>query len=134
MIDLQPTKCNLCGGKVEYISNAVIYRGKEYGSGKCYYCTKCRAYVGTHRNRPQEAFGILANAEMREWKVKCHELFDGLWKSQKLSKQRRRRTVLYGRLAKKLGIPQDSCHFGYFDLSMLKKAHRILSDKNKKIV
>ena len=72
---LYPTKCNLCGGDVVYISNARIY-GREYGSGRCYYCTSCKAYVGTHKPRPREAFGILANAEMRNMKKKCHKLFD----------------------------------------------------------
>ena len=48
MIDKYPTVCNLCGGKVIYTSNARIY-GKEYGSGKCYLCTNCGAYVGTHK-------------------------------------------------------------------------------------
>jgi len=87
MINLKPTKCNLCGGKVEYISNAAIYHGREYGSGKCYCCTECRAYVGTHKNRPKEALGILADAEMREWKIKCHDLFDAIWKTKKPARQ-----------------------------------------------
>ena len=87
MIDLQPTKCNLCNGKVVYISNSKIY-GKEYGSGKCYFCTKCGAYVGTHKPRPKEALGILGNSEMREMKMKCHELFDRQWKNEKTSMKR----------------------------------------------
>lgn len=129
MINLNPTKCNLCGGAVEYISNAAIYHGRQYGSGKCYHCTKCGAYVGTHRDRPYEALGILATPEMREWKIKCHDLFDGLWKSEQPSKRRRKRTRLYGMLAKELHIPHQECHFGHFDLAMLKQAYRILSEK-----
>jgi uncharacterized protein with PIN domain len=69
MVNLQPTKCNLCGGRVEYISNAEIY-GRIYGSGYCYRCRNCGAYVGTHERRPKEAFGILANEEMRKMKIK----------------------------------------------------------------
>ena len=71
MIDLHPTKCNLCSGKVVLISNAKIY-GREYGSGLCYFCTECGAYVGTHGPRPTEALGILSNKEMRETKVNYH--------------------------------------------------------------
>ena len=67
MIDKYPTVCNLCGGKVIYTSNARIY-GKEYGSGKCYLCTNCGAYVGTHKPRPREALGLLADAKMRTGK------------------------------------------------------------------
>jgi hypothetical protein len=74
-IDLCPTKCNICGGKVVYTSNAEIY-GKEYGSGKCYLCQNCRAYVGTHKPRPKEALGVLADGRMRKGKMCCHEIFD----------------------------------------------------------
>ena len=77
---LHPKICNLCGGDVEYISNEKVY-GKKYGSGYCYHCTKCGAYVGTHKSRPKEAFGILANKEMRQMKMKCHDKFDALWET-----------------------------------------------------
>lgn len=66
---LRPTKCNICGGEVEYIPNKFIY-GKSYGSGFCYHCCQCGAYVGTHKIRPQEAFGILA----RERKMRGNEI------------------------------------------------------------
>lgn len=82
MIDKYPKVCNICGGKVIYTSNADIY-GKEYGSGKCYLCTSCRAFVGTHKPRPREALGILADANMRKGKVMCHEIFDTKWKGKK---------------------------------------------------
>ena len=80
-MNLQPSICNICGGKVIFVSNALIY-GKEYGSGKMYYCTSCGAYVGTHEPRPKEALGLLANAEMRDMKMKCHGLFDERWKNE----------------------------------------------------
>lgn len=63
-----PKICNICGGKVIYCSNAEIY-GVEYGSGKCYLCTKCGAYVGTHKPRPKEALGLLADEQMRKGKI-----------------------------------------------------------------
>lgn len=116
---LRPKECNICGGKVEYIQNKHIY-GKSYGSGYCYYCENCGAYVGTHRVRPKEAFGILANAEMRQLKMKCHDLFDKMWTT---GEQRKR---LYKWLAKELGINVEDCHFGYFDMDMLKKSYKIL--------
>lgn len=127
MIDLHPTKCNLCAGKVVYISNSQIY-GREYGSGKCYFCTQCGAYVGTHEPRPMEAYGILANEEMRNMKKKCHELFDMKWKNEPTSRKRHRaRNRAYKELAEKLNISVDDCHFGFFDLDMLKKAYKVLN-------
>lgn len=123
MINLHPTTCNLCGGKVIFTSNARIY-GKEYGSGKCYLCTSCYAYVGTHLPRPKEAMGILANAEMRGWRHDCHTMFDLLWMNQ--SERSKARKALYAWLAKKMNIPYAECHFAYFDLKQLKEAYDIL--------
>ena len=123
MIDLYPKVCNLCGGPVEYVSNAMIY-GRQYGSGFCYRCRACGAYVGTHKPQPHKALGILANAEMREWKQKCHNLFDPFWQGHK-DRQRRRKN-LYIRLAGEMGIDVQDCHFGYFNMDQLKRAYKIL--------
>lgn len=121
---LRPTICNICGGEVEYISNKIIY-GKPLGSGYCYHCKICGAYVGTHQVRPKEAFGILANHEMRQMKMKCHDIFDSMWNTCRQRKQ------LYFWLAKQLKIKVEDCHFGYFDMDMLNKAYKILVDKKK---
>lgn len=125
LIDLYPTECNLCGGAVVYISNSKIY-GREYGSGKCYYCTNCGAYVGTHKPRLKEALGILGNAEMREMKMKCHELFDRQWKNEKTQAKKanckEESVCRFGGQA----VSVDECHFGYFDMDMLNKAYGIL--------
>ena len=127
MIDLHPTKCNICGGDVIYTSNSVIYGGREYSSGKCYLCTNCHAYVGTHKPRPTEALGLLSNKEMREKKMRCHDLFDTLWKNEPTSMKRRiARKAAYQKLSNMMDIPVEECHFGYFDLKQLEKAYAIL--------
>lgn len=106
-----------------YTSNAQIY-GKEYGSGKCYLCTSCGAYVGTHKPRPREALGLLADARMRTGKQMCHSIFDSKWKGK--PKAHKKRQDLYRWLAQRMDIPIDDCHFGYFDLTQLRKAYKIL--------
>ncbi|MEE0637761.1 zinc-finger-containing protein [Adlercreutzia sp.] len=116
-----PTVCNICGGKVSYVSNARVY-GSRYGSGWCYLCESCGAYVGTHGPRPREALGILADKRMRRLKMECHELFDRTWDT---NAERRER---YARLAGRLGIPVAECHFGYFDAPMLERALAILKE------
>lgn len=118
-MDKCPKICNLCGGKIIYTTNDKIY-GTKYGSGYAYLCTECGAYVGTHKPRPKEALGILANRDMRYMKMKCHDIFDSLWKTPK------QRKALYKRLSKELHIPVSECHFGYFDLDTLYRAYRIL--------
>lgn len=124
-MDLHPTKCNLCGGDVIYTTNDVIY-GKRYGSGYCYLCERCGASVGTHKPRPDEALGLLANRAMKDMKMKCHELFDALWQN------REQRNFMYEKLAAALGIPKEECHFGYFDLTMLHKAYEVLQEWQSK--
>lgn len=123
MINLYPTKCNLCSGEVVYTSNADIY-GRAFGSGKCYRCLNCGAYVGTHKPRPREALGILANEHMRKEKIRCHELFDSMWKDKQNASKLRKE--LYWLLSRKLNITYEDCHFGYFGLDMLQKAYGIL--------
>ena len=123
MIDLHPTRCNICGGHVVFTSNATIY-GKEYGSGKCYLCQSCGAYTGTHRPRPKEALGLLADEPMRKGKVMCQDLFDAMWKGKR--KARKKRKDLYAWLADRMGIPVEECHFGYFDIHQLRRAYLIL--------
>ena len=116
----QPTICHFCGGEVIFTTNDRIY-GKLYGNGKCYLCTKCKAYVGVHTGS-KTALGILANDEMKEWKVKCHNLFDTFWKNG-----RNDRNYLYKKLANQMKIERSHCHFGHFNLEELKKAYSIIS-------
>jgi DNA-directed RNA polymerase subunit RPC12/RpoP len=128
MINLYPTTCNICGGKVIYTNNANIY-GKSYGSGKCYLCTKCGAYVGTHVSRPRKAFGILADKHLRDLKIKCHDCFDKLWRNKKNAGHKR--SKYYKQLAYLLDIPLEECHFGYFDEKMLNKAFEVINKIKK---
>lgn len=123
MIDIHPTHCNICGGPVVFCSNSRIY-GREYGSGYCYLCQSCGAYVGTHKPRPREAMGLLADGPMRAGKKMCHALFDPLWKGK--PNAHKKRNDLYAWLAEQMGIPVEDCHFGYFDVAQLQKAYSIL--------
>ena len=123
-VNIHPTVCNLCGGKVIFTSNKILY-GQEYGSGKCYYCTKCGASVGTHKPRPDEAYGLLSDETMQMYRKKCHRLFDCLWKGSK--NEKKMRTLLYGWLAYKMGVDTHDSHFGFFDLEQLKEAERHLT-------
>ena len=122
-MNTHPTICNICGGKVVYTSNDNIY-GRKYGSGMCYLCIACGAYVGTHKPRPREALGLLADESMRKGKKLCHSIFDSKWKGN--HKSHKKRQDMYVWLSKMMGIPLDDCHFGYFDIVQLRTAYRIL--------
>lgn len=121
IVDLQPTKCNICGGVVKFVSNTRVYRGRQYGNGVCYLCMDCGAYVGTHKHTPHLALGILSDRQMRAKKIKCHELFDKHWRCGSVS-----RSKMYDWLAKELKIDRKDCHFGYFDMRMLSRAYNLL--------
>ena len=129
MIDLHPTTCNICGGDVIFTSNSVVY-GREYGSGKCYLCQNCGAYTGTHRPRPREALGLLADERMRKGKVMCHKLFDARWRGKPKAQKKRR--DLYSWLAGKMELSIDDCHFGNFDIQQLRQAYKILCSIREK--
>ena len=121
-----PKTCPHCGGTVIYTSNSKIY-GKEYGSGRCYMCTNCDSYVGTHpKPNQKEPLGYLSNKEMRELKKKAHSLFDPLWRGKN---KKMTRSEAYDWLAKSMDIEKEDCHFGHFWVPELKKAIQILENE-----
>lgn len=62
------------------------------------------------------------------WKLRdeAHRAFDVHWEFYDTSKQRRRaRTQAYKWLARKLGIPEDECHFGMFGERQCRQAIKL---------
>lgn len=117
-----PKTCMYCGSEVILTSNSVVY-GRKCGNGMCYKCVNCDSYVGVHPDL-KTPYGILANAELRKLKKIAHAMFDPIWnKEGGIS-----RTAAYNKLAIKLGIPTDHCHFGWFDKDMLVKTIRVLRE------
>lgn len=112
--------CPYCYAKVVLITNDKIY-GKRYGSGWCYKCTKCDAYVGCHDNKEHTPLGRLANAELRKLKQKAHSLFEPIWQNGDTG-----RNDLYKQLAFLMNIPKEKCHFGYFDKATIEKSISIM--------
>lgn len=114
---LSGKKCPYCGDATEYVHSDRIYSdSKDYGM--FYACLKCYAWVGTHNDRPKEAYGRLANSKLRQIRNRAHRHFDSIWK-QKMARtgwsKRKARTAAYKWLAGELGIPVEYCHMGYFD-------------------
>lgn len=119
--------CPYCGGKVIYTDNSRIYHGRTYGNGKCFVCINCGASVGVHGDCPpsHKPLGLLATPQMKHLKMSCHNLFDRVWKRHLKS-----RGECYRILAKKMGIPVKQCHFGWFNETDLKRAIKILRNKD----
>lgn len=95
--------------------------------GPVWVCPPCDAWVGCHPGTTKP-LGGLANAELRDWKVKAHAAFDPLWQGKmrrdQCSKGQARRAG-YRWLAKELGIAFERTHIGYFNVEECRKVVEI---------
>ncbi|AMR06488.1 zinc-finger-containing protein [Bacillus thuringiensis] len=115
--------CHNCGSeKVKKESNSIIY-GREYGNGKCYYCHDCKANVGTHSNG--NPLGTLATKDVQILRKACHEIFDKLWRHERVASRGR----LYTCLAERLRISSNECHFGMFQRERCLQALEIITQE-----
>jgi hypothetical protein len=102
--------CDYCGEPAKLVTGRSIYPHRpDLYKKKMWLCEPCDAYVGCHRDG--KPLGRLANAELRQIRMKTHALFDPVWKSGRMT-----RSEAYARLAKKLNIPKKKCHIGMFDV------------------
>ena len=112
-----PECCPYCNGGVIKANNKEVYNGRSYGEWPyVYMCIECDAHVGMHPYT-DIPLGTLANKETRNARKQCKEPFEALHRTGKLT-----RKDAYQRLADKLGIPKEECHFGWFDTAMCHKA------------
>lgn len=117
-----PPDCPYCGAPSFFLQNsACIYHGNDYGP--VYICPPCQAWVGCHPGTTRP-LGRLADAELRKAKIRTHDEFDRTWRalferrrrSDPKYSHRRARGSRYKRLAELLGITQQDCHIGIFDV------------------
>lgn len=113
-------KCPYCDKEALWCENKEIY-GRNYGNSyMVYLCKPCNAYVGCHQNT-KKPLGIMANAELREWKKKAHSLFDPLWRNGKM-----KRGQAYKWLSDLMKIPVHEAHIGMFDIDKCKKLIKLI--------
>lgn len=111
-----PTCCNYCKAEVELSENKAVY-GKNYGDWPyVYHCVNCRAYVGLHpfTNIP---LGTLADSATRKARNSAKASFNKIHEKGFM-----RRTDAYTALATAMGLPQEQCHFGLFDVVACQQA------------
>ncbi len=103
--------CPYCESTSELVTGKRIYPHRlDLAKKRFYLCEDCDAYVGCHP-KSTRPLGRLANAELRQWKMKAHAAFDPLWKRGPMT-----RSEAYAWLAEELGIPAEECHIGLFDV------------------
>jgi DNA-directed RNA polymerase subunit RPC12/RpoP len=105
--------CQYCGFEAVFVDSSEVY-GKSYGM--IYLCRRCGAYVGVHKGTKKPK-GILANAELREWKKRAHAAFDPHW----MGHHRGQRDAAYAALARVMGKSKRDCHIGEFDVEDCRK-------------
>ena len=110
--------CPYCEKETEYVQSTEVY-DRDYGM--IYLCRPCGAWVGVHKGT-DAAKGRLANAELRDWKIKAHASFDKLWKRylQLGTPKHKARNSAYQWLADRMGIEAKDAHIGMFDIEECK--------------
>lgn len=108
--------CDYCGEPAVLADSAEVYGGRSYGM--IWLCRPCQAWVGCHRHTDRP-LGRLANAELRQWKMKAHTAFDQLWKIP--PRLLGNRSNAYAWLAERLRIEPKHCHIGMFDVATCKR-------------
>ena len=119
--------CAYCKQPTDFIDSAVIYNGRSFGM--VYACLPCRAWVGVHHGNTRDAYGRVANKELRLAKNDAHRAFDRIWREKHMG-----RGKAYKWLGKQLGIPKDYCHIGYFGVDTCKRVvevcNKFLNNEN----
>lgn len=125
--------CPYCNEDAKMVSGLEIYKEKSTCSNLNFWvCWCCDAYVGCHTRNQEfglegtEPLGSLANKQLRRARMKVHIMFDPLWEVAGWG-----RTNSYRWLAKRLGIPLDTCHVGKFNLETCVKAITALAGVRK---
>lgn len=118
-----PNECRYCGDHVYLVSNAEIYRGREFGEWPyVYWCEVCDAYVGLHPNTDLP-LGTLANKELREARKSGKSAFIRLQKNNGWS-----RDLAYSWLSERMGMPKNECHWGWFEIEQCATAERLCKE------
>jgi hypothetical protein len=122
--------CPYCGQNTAYVDSSIVYQ-KSFG--KIYYCRDCRAWVGVHKGT-DKALGSLANHELRKWRKKAHDLFDGLWKKKMSTgySVKVARSTAYLWLSGHMKTDFERTHIAMFDVDQCKKVVELCSKYYKR--
>lgn len=123
----KPKICRYCSSAARLVRVGEMGYPYQRDYGPVWVCTPCAAWVGCHPGT-DKPLGGLANAELRQWKVKAHAAFDPLWQGKmrrdKCSKGKARRAG-YVWLAGQMGIDVKLCHIGYMSIEECRRVVEI---------
>ncbi len=141
-IVVHEVQCQYCGQNAELVHGDQVYKTRrDLHHRMMWMCKPCKAWVGTHPGTNQP-LGVLANGELRAWKMKAHNAFDPLWK-EKLRRRQIERGMSYKQafargsgykwLAEQLGISQGDCHIGMFNVEQCKRVVEICEQYHRPV-
>lgn len=117
--------CPYCSSPAKLTNSAVVYGGHSHGM--IWDCRPCDAYVGVHKdNLTYPPLGRLANAELRAWKSRAHKMFDGLWRSEEMT-----RSQAYRYIQTIMGLSASEAHIGLFDVAQCQKLIDALASRKQ---
>ena len=120
-------KCPYCDNDAELVGDDVVYPHRpDLAHKKFWQCKPCGARVGCHKDT-DEPLGRLANAELRQAKMKAHEAFDPLWKRELGGTMKRGKA--YEWLAGQMNLTKDECHIGMFDVAQCQQVISICAGR-----
>jgi hypothetical protein len=120
-------KCPYCGKEAELVGGDVVYPHRpDLAHKKIWRCVPCDARVGCH-DKSGEPLGRLANGPLRRAKMDAHAAFDPLWKREMGGTMKR--GDAYEWLAKQMGLTEDECHMGMFDLEQCNQVVRVCKER-----
>lgn len=116
--------CPYCGAHAVLQKGSFVYgdREKEEYLYVCSNYPACDSYVGVHAGTKKPK-GTLANAELRNKRIKTHKIFDQVWKSNLMTKKEAYRWMTYV-----MGLSFEMGHIGKFSEYRCDELMRICKD------
>jgi hypothetical protein len=112
-----PPICCYCNKPSKKVTGKDIYPHRKDLHSKIFYaCSNCKAYVGCHGGT-DKPLGRLADAKLRRAKNEAHTAFDALWRNRVFITRKQ----AYTWLSEAMGVTEDLCHIGMFDVDQCAK-------------
>lgn len=121
-LEVRTPHCPYCKNEAELVDSAEFYAGVSYGW--TWLCRGCNARVSCHKGTKIPT-GTLAKPDVMELRKECHQKFDVLWKSGKMTRKK-----AYKWLAKVMKLKKTHAHIGYMGKKQCLKFLIILNQIN----
>ena len=128
-IEVNPSQCPECGGKVILTTNHVVY-GRAYGKQLVYYCQQCNSYAFTQKiDNEYKAMEMMKNKYRRKLEKEVISMFEERCKSycfaEEVMPEIKRICISF--IKEKTGFEGQKFHFPTMSTSEIIKIKEVLS-------